>query len=181
MTRNDLVTLIGNFSRSLPAVQHLITGAAYILGLVFIMSGLGKLREMIEGGQHSRTKLVVPMAYFLAGALMLYLPSSLQTFSATLFGDNSALSYSNYNPYDIYSSMYVLIQTAGLIWFVRGCVLLAHASSSSQGQEGSKGTGPKGLTFVFAGIMAMNFSATIGTVEYIVHKIMTLITPSGVV
>jgi len=174
MSNFDLVRIIANFSNSLPSVQHLVSGISYLFGALFIINALSKVREIIEGGQQSKTKMAVPACYFLAGVLMIYLPSTLQTFSDTLFGSSSALSYSNYDPYDIYSSMHVVIQTAGLIWFVRGCVLLAHASSSSQGQEGSKGTGPKGLTFIFAGILAMNFNASMSMVDYILSQVMSI-------
>ena len=50
--------------------------------------------------------------------------------------------------------MGILTETAGLIWFVRGCNLLAKSS-----EPGAK-NGAKGLGFLIAGILAMNISST---------------------
>ena len=73
-----------------------------------------------------------------------------------------------YDPYSIYNSMGIMVQTAGLIWFVRGTMLLVQ--SSDPGSEG----GPKGLVFVIAGILAMNFGSTVSAVNYIVGRLLSL-------
>ena len=51
--------------------------------------------------------------------------------------------------------MQIIIRTAGLLWFVRGCVLVAQAS------EPGAQHGPKGMVFICAGILSMNFDNTI--------------------
>ena len=51
--------------------------------------------------------------------------------------------------------MRILIQTAGLIWFVRGSLLLVRAS------EPGKQEGIKGLLFVIFGVFAVNFNFTV--------------------
>ncbi len=169
MSNNDLVTMVGNLGRSLPQVQALVSGLGYLLGIVFIFAALGKCKEMGEQGS-PQGKVFSSVAYFLTGAALLYLPSMLQTLSTTLFGTSNVLEYATkYNPYDIYSSMHLLIQTSGLIWFVRGCVLLAQAS------EPGEQHGPKGLTFVFAGILAMNFESTMGWLDYILTNMMNIV------
>ena len=63
--------------------------------------------------------------------------------------------------------MGLLIRTAGILWFVRGCVLVAHASEPGT-QEG-----PKGLAFICAGVLAMNFDNTISVLNYILNSVMT--------
>lgn len=167
MSNTDLVTMIGNLGRSLFEVQALITSFGYILGIVFIMVAISKGKEVAEApGQGSK---FIPLAYLGMGAALLYLPSALESFSNTLFGSSSILQYTTpYNPYDIYSSMRLLIQTAGLLWFVRGCVLMAH--SSHPGEQ----HGPKGLVFIISGILAMNFEATIGWLNYVMNSLMTI-------
>lgn len=155
MNTPDLITMIGNLSRSLYAVQHLISGMAYFIAIVLFLFGLMKLKTIAESHGRSQERVFVPIAYFLAGGVLLYLPTAFTTLSNTVFGTGNILSYVKYNPYDIYSSMGLLIQTAGLIWFVRGCVLLVHASEPGE-QRGSRG-----LLFVFGGILAMNFESTI--------------------
>lgn len=151
----DLVTMIGNLSRSLFPVQHLISGFAYLLGILFFITAIMKLKKIGgSGGRHSQEKMFVPIAFLLGGAALLFLPSAVVSLSNTAFGAGNILRYANYNPYNIYSSMGLVIQTAGLLWFVRGCVLLVHAS------EPGVQHGPKGLAFLCAGILAMNFEST---------------------
>ncbi|KTD48490.1 protein IcmC (DotV)-like protein [Legionella rubrilucens] len=170
MDQNDLIVMIGNVSRSLFPVQHLISGLAYLIGLTFFFVAIAKLRRIgdarASGGSHE--KMFIPLAYFLGGAALLFLPSAVQTLSNTTFGMGGSFSYANYNPYDITSSMTVVIQTAGLIWFVRGCTLLVSAS------EPGVQHGPKGLAFLFAGILAMNFQMTLATANTLLEKMINV-------
>lgn len=138
-------------------VQHLIAGLAYLIGLVFFFVGIQHLKKIgdarARSGSHE--KMFVPLSYFVAGAALVFLPSAISVLSNTAFGTGSVLQYTNFNRVNIYQTMGVLVKTAGLIWFVRGAVLLAHASQPGV-QEG-----PKGLVFLIAGIMAINFDTTI--------------------
>lgn len=166
MTTPDLITMIGNLSQSLISMQSLLTGLAYILGILFFVTGLIKIKGI---GKHSREKPFVAVAYLFGGALLIFLPTSLEVFSNTLFGSSSALSYTDYNPTSIYSSMHVLVQTAGLIWFIRGCVLLIHASEPGEQHAAN------GVAFVFAGILAMNIEYTVQAIETAAEYIISII------
>lgn len=163
----DFVKMVGNLSQSLLPVQTLISGLGYLIGILFFIAAITKLKKIGEHGRGgSQEKMFVPIAYFLAGAALVFLPSTLQVLSNTAFGVSNVLQYTQYNPYDVYSAMRIIIQTAGLIWFVRGCVLLAHAS-----EPGVK-EGTKGLIFLFAGILAMNFEDTVGVLNYMLNHLM---------
>ena len=105
------------------------------------------------------------MMYFLFGAALLYLPTAMSSLANTAFGVGNILTYTNYNQGNIFSVMGLIIRTAGLLWFVRGCVLVAHAS-----QPGAQ-DGPKGLVFLLAGIFAMNFDNTIAMINSLVNYI----------
>lgn len=168
----DLVTMLENLSRSLFSVQRLITGLGYLLGIVFIINALYKTKSTFgsKGGAHG--SIAEPLGYFIMGVALLYLPSTLDTVSATFFGSNNILQYSKYNAYDIYSAMRVLIQTIGIIWFIRGCVLLVHATHPSA-QKGHKGDDRKGLLFLIAGIFAVHFDTTLGALNYAFNVLMT--------
>jgi hypothetical protein len=165
----DIVTMLENIARSFEAIQHLVGGLAYILGLTFIFIAFMKFKEIGEkiGGQSSNEKIFVPTAYLLLGAALLFLPSALQLMSNTVFGTTNVLEYKKYSNIDIYHAMSVLIRTAGLIWFVRGCVLLAHAS------EPGVQHGPKGFTFLIAGILAVNFEVTVAYFNHVMDSITT--------
>ena len=167
----DITKMIGNISQALLPVQALITGLAYLVGVLFMIHAIQKLKA-IGGAKNSNEKMFVPIAYFLGGTALIFLPTALEVTVNTTFGTGSAnaIQYTEYNPYNIYSAMKVLIQTAGVIWFFRGCILLAHAS------EPGVQDGPKGLTFLVAGVFAMNFEGTISALNYSLSHLITCLT-----
>ncbi|WP_133139734.1 type IV secretion protein IcmC [Legionella genomosp. 1] len=170
MNSADLIQMIGNLSRSLFPVQSLISGLAYILGILFFMTAIAKLRKIgdYRANSSSQEKMFGPIAYIVGGAALLFLPSAVASLSNTAFGVGNILQYANYNPTNIYSSMDLVIRTAGLIWFVRGAVLLTHAS------EPGVQDGPKGLAFLAGGVFAMNFDNTIAFMGWIVNQLTSL-------
>lgn len=166
----DLITMIGNVARSLFSVQHLVSGLAYVLGFLLIFTALQKYKSIAgkRANASSQEKIFVPTAYLFGGAALIFLPSVIDVASNTAFGIGNILQYSKFNPFDIVSSMKLIVRTAGLIWFVRGCILLIHASEPGV-QEG-----PKGLTFLVAGILAMNFDNTVYYFTYVFNQLLTL-------
>lgn len=163
MNSIDLVTMLGNLSQSLYPLQRFISGGAYILGILFFITALTKLKTIARG--RSQEKTFVPMMYFMFGAALLYLPTAISSLANTAFGVGNVLTYTDYNRANIFSSMGLIIRTAGLLWFVRGTVLVAHAS-----QPGAK-DGPKGLVFLVAGVFAMNFDNTIAMINSVLSHI----------
>ena len=157
MNTPDLITIFGNISRSLYPVQHLITGFAYLLGITFFITALSKFFKMADQRAQSSShgRAFVPLMYLLFGAALVYLPTTLNIMANTTFGAGNVLTYAKVNPADIKSSVGLLIRTAGIVWFIRGCVMLVHASEPGT-QEG-----PKGLAFLVAGVFAMNFDNSI--------------------
>ncbi|MDP3706072.1 MAG: type IV secretion protein IcmC [Legionellaceae bacterium] len=175
MASSDLVVMFGNLSRSLPSVDRLLGGLSYLLGLMFYYVSITKFRDIIEESGGQKVKIIVPSAYFLAGSALFFLPTVIDAFSQTLFGSGyNVLAYSSDNMSNIYSSITMLIQMAGFIWFMRGCVLLAHASHPEQGQEGSKGHGPKGFLFIVASLFAINIQFTVNMLNYFITHLMSI-------
>jgi len=170
MTNANLISMIGNVSQSLGPVQALIKGLGYLLGLFFIAIALTKFKHVADSKSHgsSHQKSSGPIIYFLVGVMLLFLPSMMATLSSSVFGENNVLQYVQYNPQDVYASMGIVIQTAGLIWFVRGCSLIVH-----MGEPGAE-EGPKGFVFIVAGIFAMNFQATYGMIDYALTHLLSL-------
>ena|SRR3990167_4153417 len=170
MDSNNLVQIIINLSQSLGPILHLISGMAYILGIIFIVTGIGKFYTAAgtprgSGGENS----FVPMAYIVGGVALIYTPSTFYSLSATVFGAENPLQYASLNPVDIVSAIILLIQTAGLVWFIRGCVLVI--TSSQPGVQ----EGPKGMVFLIAGILAMNFETTSAVISTLMTKLANLI------
>ncbi len=157
MNTPDLITIIGNVSRSLYPIQHLITGGAYLLGIVFFITAIAKLRKIADhrANSSSQEKIFSPLMYLLMGGIFVYLPTAMVAMANTAFGVGNVLTYPSLTPSSIYSAMGLVIRTAGLLWFIRGCVLVVHSS-----QPGTQ-EGPKGMAFMVAGVLAMNFDNTI--------------------
>ncbi len=108
----------------------------------------------------------VPISFLLGGGALLFLRTIAESVSNSFFGVGNILQYESYNPYNIFSSMRVIIQAVGVVWFIRGCVLLVHSSD-----PGVK-SGSKGLTFLIGGIFALNFEATYSMLNYIVNALL---------
>ena len=138
MSSADLILMMGNLSKSLASVQTLITGFGYIVGIFFIFTALSKMKHAAEPS--SQEKMFSAVAYFVGGVALIFLPSMVQVFSNTAFGSGNVLQYIQYNPYDIYRSMGLLIQTAGLIWFEYYLVSDKQALDNSANTAGGQGT-----------------------------------------
>jgi hypothetical protein len=158
MNTPDLVTILGNISQSLYPVQRLIAGMAYLMGLIFFFIAFEKLKKIAGSGHSSQEKVLSPLLYLVFGAVLIYLPTALQVAANSAFGVGvvNVLSYgAQANSGSLYSSMGLLIHTAGLIWFFRGCMLVVHSADAGEHH------GVKGLLFLCAGIISMNFEYTL--------------------
>jgi len=174
MNNLDLIGMLGNLSTSMGSVQKVISGLGYVLGVLFIFNALLKLKTNIGSTQSSQTGYNVPLAYLLAGAALIYMPTMVSTLSESLFGSSSVLQYTFVQPFNIDKYMHVIINTAGVIWFVRGCVLLAHSSDPNSGRRGSKGIGAKGLSFVVMGVCAIHLDATTAALQNLILTIFSV-------
>lgn len=166
MNKTDFVTMLGNLSQSMASLQLLITGFGYLLGILFIIGAVLKFKSIADA--HSKEKKFVAFAYLIVGALLLFLPTTIAVISNTTFGTGSIIQYSAFSQFDVMHSMIIIIKTAGILWFIRGCVLLTH------GSEPDNKFGAKGMTFIIAGILAMNFQGTVGILNYVMSGLMNL-------
>lgn len=139
---------------------------AYVIAIAFFVIALTKLKKHFAQGHSAQEKIMVPFAFILGGTLLLYLPSTLNMAISTTFGVSNVLSYASYNPFNVMNSITIFLQLGGLIWFVRGCVLIVN--SSQPGFE----HGAKGVAFLSAGILALNFQATADFMTYLAGLLM---------
>ena len=154
----DLTAILSNLAQSLLSVERLVKGLGFMVGIWLVIIGLFKLTKI---DKHSHEGYSVPLACIGGGMVLLYLPESVITLSNGVFGGSNILSYANTSVFSVYDSMGVLLKTAGLIWFVRGTVLLVHAADPGRQK------GLKGLLFVVSGVLSMNFSYTISAINSI--------------
>lgn len=166
--------LLQNIANNLMPVQTMIRGFAYVMGISFALKAIytlkmyGEARTMMSGN----TDVKGPLIYFLVAAVFLYFPTAMSVMLNSTFGSSNVLEYQAITSQSnvistLFGSDYIgrpltiIIQTVGLVAFVRGWVLIAR--SASQGQP--PGGAGKGLVHVFGGIFAMNIVATLEIVN----------------
>ena len=168
------VDVLSNIASNMTPVEHLISGAAYLIGLFFIVKAVSALKSIGESRSSGSTNgtMKEPLIYFLVGAMLLYLPTAVDIMMQSTFGYSNILAYSSISSKSstldilfgqnsaVGESLAIIIQVIGLVSFIRGWVLISH--SASQGQP--PGSMAKGLIHVFGGILAMNI---VGTIEII--------------
>ncbi|KTD24583.1 MULTISPECIES: hypothetical protein [Legionella] len=165
------VDILNNIASNLLPVERLITGAAYLIGLAFAFKAIYTLKAYGESKSmmSSSTSIKEPIIYMVVAVIFIYFPTGLAIMLQTTFGSSSILQYAPVNSNNpgisalfgtgsvVGRPIAIIIQTIGLIAFVRGWILIAR--SASQGQPPG-GTG-KGLVHIFGGILAMNIVATL--------------------
>lgn len=165
------IDILTNIASSMQSVERLIAAAAYLIGIAFAVKAIYSLKVYGEARtmMASNTSIKEPLAYLLVAGMLIYLPTGFQVLMNSSFGYSNILAYapinSNNSTIDILfgqdsavgESLAIIIQTIGLIAFIRGWVLIAR--SASQGQPPG-GTG-KGMVHVFGGILAMNIVGTL--------------------
>lgn len=171
----DFTEMVQNIGPSIDPLYRVMTGFCYLVGAWLLWSSLKKIRDVADARARygGGGKVFVPLAYAMGGFALFYLPSMAQVAQNTFFGTSSPMAYANWltelrQTYG--DSTYVLTrlaQLAGLIWFVRGILLLVQAS------EPGIQYGPKGMGFMIAGILAMNVKYTANAVAYIVNLVTT--------
>ena len=168
--------ILNNIANNLAPVQRLITGASYVMGILFAFKAITSLKEFGEQRtmMSSSKNMKEPVVYLLVAAVLIYFPSALDVALMSTFGSTNILQYapveSNNEAINaLFGSgsfvgrpLTIIIQTIGLAAFVRGWVMIARGASGGQQQGG--GTG-KGLIHVFGGIMAINIIQTINIIN----------------
>lgn len=169
------IDVLANIANNMPAVQRLITGAAYLMGLMFFIKAIMTLKEFGESRtmMSSSKNIKEPLLYFIVGSMLLYLPTGVAVLMQSTFGYSNILAYAPlttgnsslntlFGPNSgIGQSLAIIIRTIGLIAFIRGWVLVARSASGGQAPGGMG----KGMVHVFGGILAMNIVGTLNVIN----------------
>lgn len=155
----DVQTLLINLSSSFPPLWHLVTGAAYVFGMGFLLRGVYALKIYGEGRTQmsGSTSLKGPLLYFLVGTALMFFPTTKGVLMQTIFSysQEEPLSYVQ-NPVigdQVMGVILQFVQLVGLIGFVRGWFYLAQLASPGGSGQHSFG---KSMTHIFGGILAIN-------------------------
>lgn len=160
----DAQQVLVRISEQIPQLTGLLQAIVYIMGVGFIIGGILKLKHVGEQrsmmSQHGG--LGAPFLYLLVGALLLFLPTTLNVSTSTFWA--TPCSYCYPTPEDspftaFFKVVYAVVNFVGLIAFVRGLVILSHAGEQSQ-----HGSFAKAMTHIIGGILCMNIGAFVQTI-----------------
>lgn len=165
----DISQMLINIAETMPPVLAMVTAASYVMGFVFVMKGVYKLKEYGEARTMMSSQISIwPIVIKLGvGAMLIYFPSAVDIGMQTLFDYSSPLSYSgtqSSETEELVDALVLIMQVIGAIAFIRGLVLL----STSVQQGAQPGGFSKGITFMVGGILAINIY---GTWEVLVNTI----------
>lgn len=144
-------------SASYAALGTLIVAFAYVLGVLFVIVSIFQLRAFSEREiQSVRT----PIATFIAGTLMLSLPSLIGTLTEAAFdARQSPLAYvRTASPARPIGAVLGLVEIIGLIAIMRSITIMKHMGDSRYGPE--QASMGRALAFLIGGIAAVNIKWT---------------------
>lgn len=149
------LTMLANIQKTLPNLMRLVTAIAYVMGFVMVILGVVNLKHMGEmrtqmSHEHS---LMKPLLLIVIGAMLIYLPSAVQTGLSTFWAEPNPYGYITQSDQwqQTINICYAIVQFIGVIAFIRGLILL-----SKVGQGGHHDAFSKGLTHVIGGIFCIN-------------------------
>lgn len=150
-------SMINRIAGQIPLLMRMVTAFGYVIGMYFIYVSLmkfkqfGEQRTMMSSQHHLRE----PLTYLIMGALLLYLPTSVQVGMSTFWADPSPYGYLEGDDQwqQFINNCFLVIQLFGTIAFIRGLVILSHTGGQGGGGQGQFG---KGVTHVIGGIFCIN-------------------------
>ena len=152
-TKANVATMLENFGATVPSLMRLVTAIAYVMGFFFVIKGVIAFRHIGEGKSMMREhSLKEPLIYFFVGAMLIYLPSTVQVGIGTFWETTSPLAYvkTDEDPFsEFISSCFMIVQLVGVISLIRGLVILTHMGQS-HGQPGQMG---RALAHIIAGVL----------------------------
>lgn len=160
--------MVDNLNALVTNIELLITAFAFVAGIFMIAKGLMMYRAF---GQHitqmsQRGEMAGPAVYILVGAMLVYIPSTINMGLTTIFsgnvtlgttkGANQLITYSSTSAFTQWQELSVVIvnylKLLGLIAFIRGWFILSKMSAPGQ----QPGTAGKGVTHLIGGVLLMN-------------------------
>lgn len=147
--------MIDNIVKQIPQLMQMVTAIAYVLGMYMIIQAVIKMKQLGEArAMMSQEKgWKEPIVYLAVGALLLYLPSSVQVGMSTFWTEPNPYGYLEEQDQwqDFIKNVFIIIQFVGTIAFIRGLVIMSHLSG-----HGQPGQFSKGLTHIIGGIFCIN-------------------------
>jgi intracellular multiplication protein IcmC len=175
----DLSTALRNLRDLVIPLTQLLLAFSFVAGIymiwhaVIMMKKFGAMTNM----QSQPGEFTGPLAYLIIGAILVWIPSTSNILTSSIFGDKAAqlftstsfdysamgsgselLAYASGSSLQaqwtaIADTLVLYIQFIGFVAFIRGWLIVAKASQTGA-QHGSMS---KGVTHIIGGIIAINF------------------------
>jgi intracellular multiplication protein IcmC len=147
--------ILVNISKAIPNLMRLVTALAYVMGMLFIIRGLlklkhvGEMRSMMSHEHH----LGVPITYFFIGGMLLYIPSAVNVGLSTFWTDPAPYAYVEKEGQwvQLMNVFWLIIQLIGTIAFIRGLLILSRSGGGHH-----QGGMSKALTHIIGGLFCIN-------------------------
>lgn len=153
----SLDQMLVNLNKSTDELMRLTTAVAYVMGMFFIVKGIGGLKHAGEARTHHSPHQGIkgPLIIIAVGAALLYLPSSVHVGMTTFWDTPNPYQYKTdiIVPWsDFFNACFMIFQLIGTISFIRGLVMLSQLG----GHGGHQASFGKALTHMIAGIFLIN-------------------------
>ena len=159
----DFNDMIANLAANMPNLMRLVTSISYVTGIALMGNALygfkqyGDMRTMQSSSSDFRTHATM----LVAGALLVYFPSTVYMGVTTFWGTDEITPYqpdtgTSETQVTMLSAIFAIVQVVGAISFVRGLTLLSRVGRSQQGP----GNFAKGISHCIAGILGINVYAS---------------------
>ena len=159
----DLNSMLSALKDNAEPIIKFTMATAYVIGFWFIVSAIADIKKVGQSiSSQQQMGVSGPVVKMVIGALLLYLPSTIDVGIVTFWGSegSNVVSYVA-DSGDLFAPIkegaVAIVRVIGYISLVRGLVILS--KSVEQGTQ--QGTFSKGITHVIGGILAINVVGTI--------------------
>ncbi len=174
----DMQTILNNLSGIIVPLTGMVLIISYVAGIYMIIHALTMMKKFGNMSMQAQPgELSGPLMQLVVGAVLIYLPTSTDALTNSLFGSsnsifggNGSVNYTNagsgsallgYLPTDTFAQQWaslantlvLYVQFVGLLSFIKGWLIL----SKSAGHSAQQGSVAKGITHILGGIVAINF------------------------
>jgi hypothetical protein len=158
----SFLVVIENIAKETNSMANLATAVAYLLGIVFFVSGIMMAKRSADPAARADHGKMAWAWSFAFSALMLALPTTIASVGATMFGSSTPtdLTFAYISqPQKKLAPLVPILKLIGVIAVIRGLMVLR--KYSIQGERGNVTFG-RGLTLVIAGVLLVHMKSVLG-------------------
>ncbi len=152
----DVVTMLLTLDESFPNLMRMTAGLSYLFGFGIMTKAVWELKKYGMGVSTTAQNDLRPTIMELCvGVALVFLPSTLKTLLATVYGTDAITGYKHLpdSSWQVASdTLIIFVAFIGLVAVVRGLLHLHKASSGQSQQNGFA----KGIIHLVGGVLSLN-------------------------